>query len=69
MKRTQVTKRVYIAPHTKVVTVKNESPILANSPISGGHNDAEDDETLHAKQFNFDDEVGFGKNSSNLWEE
>ena len=36
--------------------MRNESPLLANSPIGGGHNDAGDDEVLNARQSHFDDE-------------
>jgi len=69
MNKNQVTKRAYIAPLIEVCTVKIESPMLANSPIGGGHHDAEDDEPLDAKQFHFDEEDGIWQNSHNLWDD
>ncbi len=69
MNKKQVTKRVYLVPHVEVYTVSIERPMLANSPVSGGHNDAEDDGELNAKQFRFDDEDGIWQNNHNLWED
>lgn len=58
MNKKQVTGRAYFAPHIEVYTVKFESPFLAGS-TEGGHKDAENDETLNAKQFLFDEEDNF----------
>lgn len=69
MNKKQVTKRAYLAPCIEVCPVSIERPMLANSPVSGGHNDVEDDEELNAKKFHFDDEDVFGQNSHNLWED
>lgn len=56
MNRQKITKRVYLIPSIEVCNMRNESPLLANSPIGGGHNDAGDDEVLNARQSHFDDE-------------
>lgn len=57
MNRNQVTKRAYLAPKAEVIHVASEIPMLANSPVLGGHNDAVDDEELNAKQNSlFEDE-------------
>ena len=49
--------------------MNNESPLLANSPVTGGHNDAVDDETLNAKEFNFDDDYGIWQDSNEQLED
>lgn len=69
MNKNQVTKRAYIAPLIEVCAVKIESPMLVNSPVGGGHNDAEDEGPLEAKQFHFDEEDGIWQNSHNLWDD
>lgn len=69
MNKYQVTKRTYLAPCVKVCPVSIESSILAASPVSGGHKDAEDDEELSAKQFYFDEEERLGQNGHSLWED
>lgn len=54
MNKQKVTKRAYFTPCIEMCSMKNESPILANSPVTGGHHDAEDDGVLNAKEFHFD---------------
>ncbi|WP_304062837.1 hypothetical protein [Hoylesella loescheii] len=56
MNKQKVTKQVYLTPFIEVCNMNNESPLLANSPVAGGHNDAGDDEILNAKEFSFDDD-------------
>lgn len=72
MKENQVAKRVkrvYLAPRIEVYPVETESPMLANSPVSGGHHDAEDDEVLNAKQFCLDDNEGIWQNDNSMRED
>jgi hypothetical protein len=70
MNRQEVTKCPYVAPHTEVCLVRVESLLNGQSPIGGGHHDAEDGPGLEAKQqWVFDDEdVPWGK-SRKLWED
>ena len=56
MNRNQVTKRAYLAPKAEVIQVVSEIPMLASSPVSGGHNEAGDDEEFNAKQNSFFDD-------------
>jgi len=42
---------------------------VANSPVTGGHNDAVDDETLNAKEFNFDDDYDIWQDSNEQLED
>lgn len=69
MNKQKVTKRVYLTPFIEVCNMNNESPLLANSPVTGGHNDAGDDETLNAKEFNFDDDYGIWQDSNEQQED
>lgn len=69
MTKQKVTKRVYLTPFIEVCNMNNESPLLANSPVTGGHNDAVDDETLNAKEFNFDDDYGIWQDSNEQLED
>lgn len=66
MKKNQVARQAYIVPRIEVCNVKIESLILADSPVGGGHHDAEDDEVLHSKQFYLDEENEAWQNSKNL---
>ena len=69
MNKQKVTKRVYLTPFIDVCNMNNVSPLLANSPVSGGHNDAVDDETLNAKEFNFDDDYDIWQDSEGQLED
>lgn len=69
MNKQKVTKRVYLTPFIEVCNMNNESPLLANSPVTGGHNDAVDDEILNAKEFNFDDDYGIWQDSNEQLED
>lgn len=69
MNKQKVTKRVYLTPFIEVCNMNNESPLLANSPVTGGHNDVVDDETLNAKEFNFDDDYGIWQDSNEQLED
>lgn len=69
MNKQKVTKRVYLTPFIEVCNMNNESPLLANSPVTGGHNDAVDDEALNAKEFNFDDDYGIWQDSNEQLED
>ena len=40
MNKQKVTKQVYLTPFIEVCNMNNESPLLANSPVAGGHKDA-----------------------------
>lgn len=44
--------RTYVKPQTAVI-VMNPKEHLLEASLSGGHNPADDDETLTAKGFNF----------------
>lgn len=69
MNKQKVTKRVYLTPFIEVCNMNNESPLLANSPVSGGHNDAGDDGYLNAKEFNFDDDYDIWQDSEGQMED
>lgn len=56
MNKNQFTKRAYLAPNAEVIHVVSEIPMLASSPVSGGHHDADDDEVLNSKQNSFFDD-------------
>ena len=56
MDRQKTMKCAYLAPFTEVIPVNVEYSLLVSSPVSGGHNDAGDDEELNAKQGGFFDE-------------
>ena len=57
MNKNQFTKRAYLAPKAEVIHVVSENPMLASSPVLGGHHDAEDDgEELNSKQNSFFDD-------------
>ena len=50
-------KRAYVEPTVEVIYLEPHSELMATSfPNNGGHNKAEDDETLNAKQGWFDEE-------------
>lgn len=44
--------RTYVKPQTAVIVMNQKEHLLGLS-ASGGHESAHDDETLHAKGFNF----------------
>ena len=59
MNKQKTTKRAYIAPYMEICSMRFENSILANSPVEGGREDAEDDgEALNAKSGNFFTEEG-----------
>ena len=70
MDRQKTMKCAYLAPCTEVIPVNVEYSLLVSSPVSGGHNDAGDDEELNAKRnrfFDHEDEVG--TNGWRAWSE
>ena len=69
MNKQKVTKRVYLTPFIEVCNMNNESPLLANSPVTGGHNDPVDDETLNSKEFNLDDDYDIWQDSNEQLED
>lgn len=61
-------KDLYERPLTEVLNLKVQMRILESS-VSGGHNPAEDDETLEAKEnYFFEDETVFPKNVD-VWDD
>ena len=63
MKENQVSKRLYVIPETEVVVVKMNCHLL-DASVPGGHQSADNDEELHAKEaISFDeDEFSTSKN-------
>ena len=70
MNRQKTMKCAYLAPCTEVIPVNLECSLLLSSPVSGGHNDAGDDEELNAKQGGFfDQEEEAGTKGWRPWSE